>query len=154
VGNTNPFAKAGVMIRQGLSADARNAFVAVTRASGIRFTTRATAGGASDSIAATGAAPIWVRLARSGSKFTAYKSADGVHWTLIGTRTVSMTDPVLIGLAVTAHNPGAVNASVFDHVRITRAAAATARAVTAAAAPASTANALNGARAAGDVPWM
>jgi hypothetical protein len=128
--------------------------VAVTRSSGIRFTTRAATGGPTDSTPATGAAPVWVRLVRSGSKFTAYKSTDGNHWTQIGTRTISMTGSVLIGLAVTAHNAAALNASAFDHVRITGAASTT-RAVTvsgsASTSPA-TASA-PGARAAGAVPW-
>jgi regulation of enolase protein 1 (concanavalin A-like superfamily) len=159
VGNTNPFAKAGVMIRQGVNTDSRNAFLAVTRSSGIRFTSRTAAGRTTDSIASTGAAPLWLRLTRSGSTFTAYKSTDGTHWTQIGTRTISMTNPVLIGLAVTAHNGAALNSSVFDHVKITRAAPTTRAAITAAAtnaapAPAeSSATTATGARAAGGVPW-
>ncbi|HTK75148.1 MAG TPA: NF038122 family metalloprotease [Gemmataceae bacterium] len=159
VGNASPFAKAGVMIRQGVNTDSRNAFLAVTRSSGIRFTSRTAAGKTTDSIASTGAAPVWLRLTRSGSTFTAYKSPDGTHWSQIGTRTISMTNPVLIGLAVTAHNAAALNSSVFDHVKITRAAPTTRAAITAAAGNAAPATAESstttaaGARAAGGVPW-
>ena len=108
------------MIRQGLASNAKNVFVSVTRSSGARLTARSATGGATDSTATAGAAPQWLRLTRSGSRFTASRSTDGTHWTVVGTRSVSMSGTVLIGLAVTAHNNAALNASTFDNVRITR----------------------------------
>lgn len=123
VGNTDPFSKAGVMVRQGPAANAKNVYLCVTRSNGLRLTARAAAGGSTDSTAAAGAAPQWLRLVRSGSKFTAYKSPDGSHWTPVGARTVSMTGDVLVGLAVTSHHNGDLNTNTFDNVRITRAAA-------------------------------
>jgi hypothetical protein len=118
VWNTNDFAKAGVMIRQGTSANAPNAFMAVTRSGGLRFTTRTAAGRTTTSRSASGAAPTWVRLVRKGNQFTAYRSATGIQWTQVGSQPVPMTGDLLIGLAVTSHDNTLLNISTFDNVRV------------------------------------
>ena len=51
--------------------------------------------------------PVWLKLTRSGSTITAYTSTDGTTWTTAGTATVSLTDPVTIGLFTCAHNASA-----------------------------------------------
>jgi hypothetical protein len=80
--NTNAWAKAGIMIRDTLKPNAKNAFIAVTPGNGVTFQTRATTGGSSVSSATAGfAAPYWIKLARSGNRFSAYRSPDGVTWT-------------------------------------------------------------------------
>ncbi|MGE5278562.1 MAG: hypothetical protein ACM3SU_16345 [Acidobacteriota bacterium] len=56
---------------------------------------------------------------RSGSTFTAFRSADGVSWTQVGTATIPMAANVYIGLAVMAHNNAALCTAVFDSVRKT-----------------------------------
>jgi hypothetical protein len=119
VWNTNDFAKAGVMIRQGTGANAPNAFMAVTRAGGLRFTTRTAAGRTTLSRSASGAAPTWVRLVRKGNQFTAYRSANGLQWTLVGSQSVAMTGDLQIGLAVTSHDNTLLNISTFDNVKVT-----------------------------------
>ena len=40
----------------------------------------------------------WLKLTRTGSTITAYSSADGSTWTQVGATTISLTDPVTIGL--------------------------------------------------------
>jgi hypothetical protein len=58
-------------------------------------------------------------LTRVGDVFTAERSADGVHWVLFGTHTVSMPRELFVGLAVTAHNnSGPLATGVFDNVSI------------------------------------
>jgi subtilisin family serine protease len=117
VPNTDPWAKAGVMIREDLTAGARHAAVLVTPSNGVAFERRVASNGASTYTAATGAAPEWVKLVRTGTRMTAYASADGVTWVLVGSDTVSMTaTTVCVGLAVTSHNNATLGTATFDSV--------------------------------------
>jgi regulation of enolase protein 1 (concanavalin A-like superfamily) len=117
--NTDPWAKAGVMIRETLSSSSTHALVAVTSANGVAFQRRETTGAQSvHTYGPTVAAPYWVRLTRAGNTFSAYSSADGATWTLVGTDTISMAATVYVGLAVTAHHAGSLNTANFDHVVI------------------------------------
>jgi regulation of enolase protein 1 (concanavalin A-like superfamily) len=118
--NTHVAAKAGVMIRESLNANSAHALVNLTPSVGVEFIRRVTTGGAS---AATGvggiAPPHWVRLVRSGNTFTAYRSADGVNWTTIGTDTIAMGATVYVGFAVTSHNDGVLATATLDNVSLT-----------------------------------
>jgi fibronectin type 3 domain-containing protein len=119
--NTNGWAKAGVMIRESLAANATDVFEAVTPGNGYAFQYR-TATGASASwpgSSISGTAPEWVKLVRSGSTFTGYVSADGTNWTQAGSITVSMASNVYVGLALTAHDNTQLNTSTFDNVSVT-----------------------------------
>ncbi len=118
VQNTNAWSKAGVMIRESLASTAKNAFVAVTASNGVSFQRRTASGGSSASTkVAAIKAPYWVKLVRSGSLFSAYRSADGATWTAIGKAvTISMGSTVYVGLAVTSHADGKLCAAVFDRV--------------------------------------
>ena len=114
---TNPWAKAGVMIRESLDADARHAMAVVTVGNGVGFQRRITPGGTSYYTAGAAVdAPYWVKLTRSGSTFTAYRSADGSTWAPVGSATISMATSVYVGLALTSHNNSTLNASVLDNV--------------------------------------
>ena len=70
----------------------------------------------------TGTAPGWVRLVRTGDLFDAYRSADGVSWTKIGSDTIQMGDTVYVGLAATSHNAASATTVVVTNVKITAAA--------------------------------
>jgi len=120
VENTDPWAKAGVMIRGALSANSVNAYVAVTPGNGVTFQYRSATGGSSSFSNTTGlGAPYWVRLVRSGNTFTAYRSVNGLIWTQQGSAvTISMPSIVYVGLAVTAHNNGLVCTAAFDNVTV------------------------------------
>jgi glucose/arabinose dehydrogenase/regulation of enolase protein 1 (concanavalin A-like superfamily) len=61
----------------------------------------------------------WLKLQRSGNTFTAWDSVDGVNWNLIGTTSLTMTNPALIGLFVTSHNIGQPSSVAFDNVSVT-----------------------------------
>jgi regulation of enolase protein 1 (concanavalin A-like superfamily) len=120
--NTDPWAKAGVMIRDGSGAGAVNALVALTPTNGFTFQSRATASGVSSFTTgpASNAAPNnWVRLVRSGALFTAYVSANGTAWTQVGTATLTMGGSVSVGLAVTSHNNTTASTAGFDNVIVT-----------------------------------
>jgi regulation of enolase protein 1 (concanavalin A-like superfamily) len=118
--NTDAWAKAGVMIREGTAAGARHAFCFATPGSGVAFQRRTTTNGpTSHSSGSRAGAPRWLRLVRAGSAITAHESADGVTWTLIGAATLSLANPVQVGLAVTSHNDAVTCAAVFEQVVVT-----------------------------------
>jgi hypothetical protein len=116
--NTDPLAKAGVMIRQSLAPDAAYIFLGITPTGGMVLQDRLTSGGTTDTTTdPTFTGPYWVRLVRSGDTFTAYASADGITWVQFGDPvTIDMGDNPFVGLAVTAHNNSAINAATFDNV--------------------------------------
>jgi glucose/arabinose dehydrogenase len=117
--NTNPWAKAGVMIRETLNANAKNAMMAATPANGLDFQRRKTTGGGTNRNTVPGAAPRWLKLVRAGSSFTGYQSSDGATWTQVGTVTFSMNANVYVGLAVTSRTNSALCTSVMDSVSVT-----------------------------------
>jgi fibronectin type 3 domain-containing protein len=116
---TDPWAKAGVMIRETLNADSSYAFMFVTPGNGIDFQYRNGTGifsGWNGQIG--GNAPYWVELVRSGNTFTGYASPDGVSYTQVGSITIPMAASAYVGLALTSHNDGTLNTSTFDNVSI------------------------------------
>jgi hypothetical protein len=118
VENTDPWAKAGVMIRDTLDADSRYAGVLVTPENGVRFQYRNTVGGTTSRYFAEGiTAPQWVRLERTtGGLVRAFYSADGTTWTNFNLLQVRMDMPAYIGLAVTSHNVDATCEAKFSNV--------------------------------------
>jgi hypothetical protein len=119
VQNTDAWAKAGVMIRASLAANAPHAYVSVTPGNGVAFQYRTTTGGSSSSGNTTGlGAPYWIRLVRTGNTFTGYRSPNGVNWTQQGTTTITMGTTVYVGLALTSHNNSLACAASFDNVSV------------------------------------
>lgn len=117
---SDPWSKAGVMMRESLNANARNATLVVSRDNGIEFSTRKTVGGSTtaNAILAGRQAPQWLKLIRSGSNFSAYVSVDGVAWALVGSDTISMASTVYVGMAVTSHKNTALGSAVFEEVAL------------------------------------
>jgi hypothetical protein len=118
VDNTHPFAKAGVMIRDTLDADSRNAAVLVTPENGVRFQYRGTAGGVTDRYFEEGlTAPQWVKLERTaGGLVRGYHSEDGVTWTQFNLIQVRMDIPIYIGLALTSHDTNLAGEAIFSNI--------------------------------------
>jgi regulation of enolase protein 1 (concanavalin A-like superfamily) len=117
--NAHAWAKAGVMIREALTAQSRHASMFTSVSKGYAFQRRPETGGLSvHTSGGSGAPPGWVRLVRAGDRFDAYRSADGVSWTAIGSDTIPMADTVYVGLAVTSHNTITSVTSVITNVRI------------------------------------
>jgi regulation of enolase protein 1 (concanavalin A-like superfamily) len=109
-----------VMIRESLAPGSTQAFMLLSAAKGTAFQRRLTTSGTSVSTtgSTTLAAPYWVRLDRSGNTFTAYQSADGTTWKLVGTDTIAMAANVFIGLGVSSHTTDAVSVTTFDRVAV------------------------------------
>jgi ABC-type transport system involved in multi-copper enzyme maturation permease subunit len=84
-----PWTKAGIIVKDGTRPGSAYAAVMVTGAHGVRMQydyTHDIAGQGGSPSAATPARP---RLTRSGDTITGYDSADGTHWTDIGTATLT-----------------------------------------------------------------
>jgi regulation of enolase protein 1 (concanavalin A-like superfamily) len=112
--------KAGVMIRETLNANSAHGFMLVSYSKGLAFQRRtATAGISTSSTGVLSAAPYWVRIDRTGDTVTAYQSADGANWTVVGTDTIPMGQTVLVGLAVSSHTTSATAIATFDNVTVT-----------------------------------
>ncbi|HVE16858.1 MAG TPA: hypothetical protein VNB29_08970, partial [Chthoniobacterales bacterium] len=117
--NTDPWAKAGVMIRETTGAGAINAALVVTPG-GISFQWRTATGGQSVNVGGGGSVPYWLKLTRTGNAVAAYSSSNGTTWTQVGTtQTLTMASSATIGLAVTAHNNTVLCTSSFDNVTAT-----------------------------------
>jgi hypothetical protein len=123
VENTDPFAKAGVMVRDDsgpfAASDVANVMLAVRPAGDVELTAR-TSTGAATTLVATSAhdLPVWLRLTRAGATVTGSISADGLQWSAVGTTTLAQ-GPMDFGLAVTSHHQGVLNTSTFDTVAVT-----------------------------------
>ena len=120
VQNTNPYAKAGVMFRDGTGASAADVILDVKPDGCVEFMSRPSANTATAFVAGSACEqPAWLRLSRIGSTFSAAVSADGATWSAVGTTTVTMAATAAIGLAVTSHDNAALNTSTFDTVSVT-----------------------------------
>ena len=118
---TNPHisAKAGVMIREDLSADSRMAYMPLTHY-GTFFQRRAGKGGVSQEtpVDYTILPPYWVKVLRLGNTFEGFTSPDGITWTSYGSFSINMAQNVYAGLAVTSHNDGQICTAFLDNVSI------------------------------------
>lgn len=119
--NTDPWAKAGLMIRQSLAPDSAYAMVLVTLGQGVAFQQRAAAGrqAVTETVVPGLHAPYWLRLVREGSAFMVAASADGIVWMPTNAVSIAMNDPVYAGLAVTSHRSGVLCRATFDHLTVT-----------------------------------
>jgi hypothetical protein len=122
---SNEWAKGGVMIRQSTAAGSSHAFMPLTAGggNGASFQGRLAAdGGSSNADSPTAIpAPYFVKIERIGSTFSGSISAtaDVNDWTQLGSWTIDMNEPVLIGLAVTSHAAGELRTFQFDNVAFT-----------------------------------
>jgi regulation of enolase protein 1 (concanavalin A-like superfamily) len=117
--NVDDWAKAGVMIRASMAADAAHASMFMSAARGPAFQYRLTAGDTSWSTSGgTGAAPGWVRLERRGDVITAFHSTDGSLWRVIDSQVVTLPSTIYVGLAATSHTSAAYTDARFDAVSV------------------------------------
>ncbi len=123
--NTDPWAKAGVMIRENLNPDSRFAAIYATPGNGVRYQARLLNAGdvTSDTSVATTeqkalVTPVWVKVERVGTTtFNGYYSTDGVKWTTMSwnPQTINVTGTAYIGLCVTSHNANVATTAVFSN---------------------------------------
>jgi ABC-type transport system involved in multi-copper enzyme maturation permease subunit len=127
-----PWSKAGIIISGGTSQGSAYAAMMVTGGNGVRMQWNYTGDTPGLAGAVSAASPRWLRLTRDGDTITGYDSADGTHWTRVGTIALAgLPSTVQAGLFVTSPQhfqysatlgSGTMNTSpteataVFDHV--------------------------------------
>ena len=129
-----PWAKTGIIIKRSTHQGSAYAAMMVTGAHGVRMQDNFTGDTAGLPGAVSAADPRWLRLTRSGDTITGYDSADGTHWTQVGT--VQLTGlPLTVQAGMFATSPGytvtqnsfggssnsggpAQATGVFDHVSL------------------------------------
>ena len=80
-----PWSKGGIIIKASTKQGAQYAAMLVTGSHGVRMQDNFTQDTPGLAGHASAASPRWLRLTRSGDAVTGYDSADGSHWTLVGT---------------------------------------------------------------------
>jgi ABC-type transport system involved in multi-copper enzyme maturation permease subunit len=127
-----PWAKAGIIISDGTSHGSAYAAMMVTGGNGVRMQWNYTGDTPGLPGAVSAAGPRWLRLTRDGGTITGYDSADGTHWTRVGTVQLAglpstvqaglfATSPEkttfapAVGVGGTGSGPSEATA-VFDHV--------------------------------------
>jgi ABC-type transport system involved in multi-copper enzyme maturation permease subunit len=100
-----PWSKAGIIIKASTSVGSVYAAMMVTGSNGVRMQwdyvndTPGLGKGAAAAGGASASAPRWLRLVRDGGTITGYDSADGTHWSLVGTAALpGLTSTVQAGL--------------------------------------------------------
>ena len=116
---TDAWTKAGVMIRESMSPDARQAIMVVTPGQGSAFQRREESGQTARHVAGPPVtAPYWVRLRWSKGEVVASVSEDGRAWKEAGRALVPFSGQVLPGLCLSGHHAGQMGAASFDQVKI------------------------------------
>jgi autotransporter-associated beta strand protein len=127
---TDPWAKAGVMVRASAAAGSANAFMAVTPLHGLPWQTRATTGASTagnNSNTANFTAPRWLRLTRNGNNFTCFRSDNGSDWIQLGpTRNIPDAPPTLhAGVMISSVNNNGNSVINLDNLTIVETAPST-----------------------------
>jgi hypothetical protein len=116
LGLSDIFAKAGLMAREDLTINGRfAASIATPTMNGCFFEWRDPAGSVANT---AGNFPAnypntWLRLQRVGNTFTGYAGYDGQTWTELGSDTISMSNQVYLGFAVSSDNTNQVTTAQF-----------------------------------------
>jgi len=134
-----PWSKAGIIVKQSTKPGSAYAAMMVTGSNGVRMQYNYTQDAAGMPGKVSAAHPRLLRLTRSGDTITGLDSADGVHWTRVGTAQLTGL-PATVQVGMFATSPGYVvtqnsfggssnqggpsqATGVFDHVSLTPAAA-------------------------------
>jgi hypothetical protein len=131
--DSHPWAKAGIIVKDGLTGGSPYAAMMVTPGHGVRWE----ANFSTDVAGRAESTPQWLRLTRSGQTISGYESADGVDWHQVGSVVLDRFPTTAeVGLFVTSpfnyqyvQGGGATGISVsrtvgnalFDHVELTTA---------------------------------
>jgi TolB protein len=117
-GKGQPHRKGAWIVRQGLDADAPYADAAVHGDGLISLQYRLVKGGPTLEVKSPVKAPATVRLERTGDLFSLSVSRDGRRFQPAGAVSVPLTDPVHVGLGVTAHDAAGSATALFSRVAL------------------------------------
>ncbi|MDA0349267.1 MAG: hypothetical protein O3C43_19560 [Verrucomicrobia bacterium] len=112
-------AKAGLMVRDGLRPDAPYFAIFMAQNVGVMYQSRSVFGGNSNTseIGNIGT-PFWVKITRTGNLYQAHYSMDGTHWTFVNETSMSLSEILLVGMAVTSHQEGALAFGEFSNLSV------------------------------------
>jgi ABC-2 family transporter protein len=121
-----PWAKAGLIIKESTRQGSPYAAIMVTSSHGVRMQYNYVNDTAGLPGPVSTASPRWLRLDRSGDAVSGYDSADGTHWTKVGTVHVTGLGPAVQGGLFVASPPSvqgigtdsSVATAVFGDLRI------------------------------------
>ncbi|WP_416448195.1 malectin domain-containing carbohydrate-binding protein [Leeuwenhoekiella sp. A2] len=126
--NTNEWAKASVMMRNNLNANASSAQIMLSPnpdkigMPGFVFQHRrsdgADMGGNSTTPVTASSGKGYMRLVRSGNRFTAYVSQTNGNWRQIASQTIYMNNTIYVGLATTSHSDGNLTTATYSNVSV------------------------------------
>jgi hypothetical protein len=119
---SDPYAKAGVMIRGSTDPGAAYYAAYVSAGNGVLIQTRSAQGvSAVQTASQPGGAPVYLQVTRAGTTFSAETSNDGITWTPLAGSGISIPNlggATLEGLALTSHNSGQAGTATFGSVSI------------------------------------
>jgi hypothetical protein len=112
-----PWARAGVMVRQGLTGTSAHASLLLAPQSGLYFDRRPSVSAGTVSMwGGGGVGPMWVKLSRKGTTVTAYRSIDGTTWTNLGAQTMPLSEPYYMGIVVSSSDSSRLGRANLDGV--------------------------------------
>ena len=100
-----PWSKGGLIIKASTAQGSAYAAIMVTGGHGVRMQYDYTQDIAGPPGRPTAASPRWLRLTRAGDTITGYASADGTHWTQVGTATLPGLPATVAGRACSPPPP-------------------------------------------------
>jgi regulation of enolase protein 1 (concanavalin A-like superfamily) len=115
--STASWAKIGLMMRTGLSANSAMVAVSKTNSNGVQFLARPSAGEDADNFSsnASSGLPVWVRLVRMGDAVSAFYSSDGSSWSEAdGENLDNLPETVFVGIAAASYSGGTATGNVDD----------------------------------------
>ena len=114
---TDPWARAGLMMRESLAADSRNLFLSVSAARGGVLQWRSRLGEETSVLLDRGmSVPCWLKMKREGNTFVALKSPNGMHWELVDKLVMAAARDLYVGMAAVSVRGNVLNESVFEQV--------------------------------------
>jgi len=118
--------KVGLMVRENLAPNARNAMILLTDYNGVLFQRRDVTGGMTADVLPDGtymrdgsaSAPWWLRIERKGSQIIGSHSADGQNWRELGRVTIDLPQNALIGMAVSSVKAGELASGTYTSIEV------------------------------------
>jgi regulation of enolase protein 1 (concanavalin A-like superfamily) len=123
VGNTDTstYSAGCVVIRETEDIDSAYVATCVSPNKGVTYVRRATKGAKTQITAGpVDSTNVTVEIKRVGTQITSRASTDGgATWSIVRTETLSLKDPVKVGLLTTSSSASTANTATFDNVSIT-----------------------------------
>jgi M6 family metalloprotease-like protein len=124
------WSKAGIMMRETLSADSKHLMIVHTPQNAVATQLRSATGGSSvnnpDDIKNLHFynSYKWLKITREGNSFKSYCSNDTINWVYVGGSTINMGSSIYVGLCAGVGSDQLNTIVTFDYVKVTKSAVA------------------------------